>query len=282
MKNFDQQARLANTNPSRAFPSLAQGFGLLGFILLFSIVIAVPVIGILGADRNSPTFDISESLIYCGSILLVIFYANRQRRTAHFEFHKAPAMLYILILFIIPAWIIIIEPVINLIPVNDWARKLFEGFRPDSFLKVAMIVVAAPLLEEFLFRGIILDGFLKRYSPAKAILLSSFLFGLIHLNPWQYVVAFGLGLMLGWIYWTTRSLMPCIFLHYVNNALVITLGLYQNPDAQVDDPMISDNGLRYLVFAVALLIFMTSAYLAIKLTRPNRINPPTPVHQPML
>ncbi len=64
-----------------------------------------------------------------------------------------------------------------------------------------MVGITGPMLEEVLFRGIILDGFLKRYQPGKAIFWSAFLFGLIppeslavyswiyHWNdPWIYIL----------------------------------------------------------------------------------------------
>ena len=73
-------------------------------------------------------------------------------------------------------------------------------------------------MEEILFRGIILEGLLHRYKPNAAIVFSSLLFSLAHFNPWQGLVTFFAGLFLGWIYTRTRSLVPCMLIHFVNNA----------------------------------------------------------------
>lgn len=71
-------------------------------------------------------------------------------------------------------------------------------------------VLLAPVLEEIVFRGIMLDGFPKRYSPTKATLWSALFFGLIHLNPVQSVGAFMLGISLGWLHYL-RGLYGCVF-----------------------------------------------------------------------
>ncbi|HET9642130.1 MAG TPA: CPBP family intramembrane glutamic endopeptidase [Burkholderiaceae bacterium] len=59
---------------------------------------------------------------------------------------------------------------------------------------------------ELLFRGLILQGFLRRYRPAVSLFASALLFGLAHGNVHQFLVAFPLGLANGWLVWRTRSL----------------------------------------------------------------------------
>jgi membrane protease YdiL (CAAX protease family) len=85
------------------------------------------------------------------------------------------------------------------------------------------VVVAAPFTEEVLFRGLILRGFLQRYSVTKSIWISALLFGLLHLNPWQFIYSTLLGLLLGWLYLHTRSLGLCIFGHAVNNGMTVVV-----------------------------------------------------------
>ncbi|MDD3927375.1 MAG: CPBP family intramembrane metalloprotease, partial [bacterium] len=88
------------------------------------------------------------------------------------------------------------------------------------------VVVIAPLTEEFFFRGLVLRGFLDNYGVGKAIFVSALLFGLLHLNPWQFAGAIILGLVFGWWYVRTASLWPCLIGHAVNNAIpVILIGL---------------------------------------------------------
>ena len=81
--------------------------------------------------------------------------------------------------------------------------------------------VLAPVLEEFLFRGIILTGLSRRMDPWWAILWSSVLFAIAHLNPWQALPAFAMGCFFGWIYYRTRSFWTVIGLHSLNNVMAI-------------------------------------------------------------
>ena len=71
-------------------------------------------------------------------------------------------------------------------------------------------VIIAPVFEETIYRGIILNGMLKKYSPKKAIIVSSLIFGLIHLNLPQGLNAFVLGLIIATVYYYTRSLYICM------------------------------------------------------------------------
>ncbi len=87
--------------------------------------------------------------------------------------------------------------------------------------RIFLLVIVAPVTEELLFRGIILRGFLHRHSPVLAVGLSSLLFGLVHLNPWQFISAFWLGVALGWFYLRTGSINICILGHAVSNGLFV-------------------------------------------------------------
>jgi membrane protease YdiL (CAAX protease family) len=86
-------------------------------------------------------------------------------------------------------------------------------------LALVLGCVAAPVLEEVLMRGVLLRGLLRNYRPAVAIGQSALLFGIFHFNPAQSLNAFLLGLLLGWMYYRSRSLWLCIGLHGLYNAL---------------------------------------------------------------
>lgn len=80
-----------------------------------------------------------------------------------------------------------------------------------------------------MFRGVILRGLLARHRLHVAVIVSSLLFGLIHLNPWQFVSATLLGLVYGWWSFRTRSLIPSLLGHAINNGIVVLLVCYR-PD----------------------------------------------------
>jgi hypothetical protein len=114
----------------------------------------------------------------------------------------------------------------TVLPVPAWIVDLLQNLfgKPENFWgSLLTLVVVAPLTEELLFRGLILRGFLGNYSVHKAILVSAFLFGAFHLNPWQFTGALVLGAVFAWWFFKTRSLLPCLFGHALNNGLPLML-----------------------------------------------------------
>ena len=112
------------------------------------------------------------------------------------------------------------EGLMAVLPSPEDQFKLMENFiRSHPLMAFLTITVAAAILEELLFRGIILKFMLKIYSPWKAIILSAVIFGAFHMNIWQFVGATLIGLYFGYLYWRTGSLFYPILLHFLNNAL---------------------------------------------------------------
>ncbi len=92
-----------------------------------------------------------------------------------------------------------------------------------SMLGLIVALVLGPISEELVFRGIVLRGFLQQYSMRKAIVASSVLFGLFHLNPWHWPSATLGGMLFAWWFVRTRSLIPCILGHALHNTLVVAV-----------------------------------------------------------
>jgi membrane protease YdiL (CAAX protease family) len=110
-------------------------------------------------------------------------------------------------------------------PMPGWIADVFESVGGETSLwgSLLLLVIIAPLTEELLFRGLILRGLLSRYPVWISVLISSLLFGLFHLNPWQIIGATLGGLILGWIFVRTRSLVPCVFAHALFNGMPLLL-----------------------------------------------------------
>ena len=95
----------------------------------------------------------------------------------------------------------------------------------------------APISEELVFRGAILRALL-RWTPRHwvAIAISAVLFALIHANPAQMPHAFLIGLLLGWLYYRTDSIVPGIVYHWVNNSVAYVIyNLYPDPSLKLID-----------------------------------------------
>jgi uncharacterized protein len=112
-----------------------------------------------------------------------------------------------------------------LVPLSAWEQQAFESMSADTPGALLMTCVLAPVLEEMLFRGVILRAFLQRYPRGIAIAHSAGVFGLAHMNLYQFVVGLTIGLVTGWLYERTRSLWPCIALHAAYNSSLTWLAL---------------------------------------------------------
>jgi membrane protease YdiL (CAAX protease family) len=111
-----------------------------------------------------------------------------------------------------------------LLPLPDWMGEMFSEFETVSLAGILTLVLVAPVTEELLMRGAVLQGFLRRYSVRKAIVASAFLFGALHLNPWQFGPAMFLGIIYGWWCVHTRSVAPALVGHTLNNAIGVAVG----------------------------------------------------------
>lgn len=96
-----------------------------------------------------------------------------------------------------------------------------DVFQGSLWHEILGSIILIPIIEELLFRGIILKGFLKRYSPIVAILLSALLFALFHGNVIQLLSVFIKGILFGILFFKTKSIYPSIFAHIINNLIVI-------------------------------------------------------------
>jgi tetratricopeptide (TPR) repeat protein len=85
------------------------------------------------------------------------------------------------------------------------------------------IVVVGPIVEEILFRGLIYGALEKRLRVSGAILISSFLFALVHLQVVYFIPIFCLGVVLGWARWKANSLGLSMLLHVLNNGIALML-----------------------------------------------------------
>ncbi|EQK42073.1 CAAX protease self-immunity family protein [[Clostridium] bifermentans ATCC 638] len=95
------------------------------------------------------------------------------------------------------------------------------------------VIIIGPIIEELIFRKILLGKLLEKFSnrPIKAIVYSALIFGIVHLNVIQGVAAFGGGIILGLIYYYTKSIKATMFAHILNNFLIIIpnpIGLWMN------------------------------------------------------
>ena len=96
-----------------------------------------------------------------------------------------------------------------------------------GFFWIVVINSVMPAVwEEIAFRGLIQGKFGEVVGHKEAILLTSILFAIIHINFLSWIYLFFLGIVLGFLRHYTKSLWPCIVLHFMHNFVVTYLQVY--------------------------------------------------------
>lgn len=142
----------------------------------------------------------------------------------------------------------------ELLPLQDNHEQMFLSMSRTGIWGFLAIAVFGPVCEEITFRGAVEGTLLQFTSPWKAILWSALLFGIIHMNPIQIPFAFVLGLLLGWLYYKTGSLVPAIFSHFINNAIgFITMRTMDNSETITG---LLGKETAFSLMAVSLILFI--------------------------
>lgn len=162
-----------------------------------------------------------------GTLLIITIFINKSFNTSNevtnkFKIRKrdylfAP-LLVISYIFITYGWF---DYILFSIPTGDMFESAMEYFEslPIVILLIETCIIA-PIFEEVLYRGILLKGLINKYNSKRAIVYSALIFGIAHLNIPQGINAFLLGLILGTVFYYTRSIYLCMIMHFVNNLLV--------------------------------------------------------------
>jgi membrane protease YdiL (CAAX protease family) len=168
---------------------------------------------------------ILTGIIPFGTVLLIGFKKTKRKFNEVFKFNRVSAFLWIAIIVFTAGFVIVISEIDNLmnyiLPMPKWFLIAFDTLMAGQIFIISIIIIGIipALTEELFFRGLILDGLKNNYSKRKAILISAFLFGIIHLNPWQFVGGFIIGVISAWICIETNSILLSIYIHFFNNTL---------------------------------------------------------------
>jgi len=248
-------------------PTLPQAWGLVALALLSQLAagaIAGTLMPLLGGSAQAWTVMFSYVLSFALMALIVVRLGEREaEQTPEAPVRRLSPVMFVWLTLLMPALAIAVEPLTAWIPMPEAVKRLFESAFSRTLPTFLVAVVVAPLAEEWLCRGVILKGLLRRYSPRKAIVWSAILFGVLHANPWQAIPACCIALAIGWVYWRTRSLWYCIFMHAVNNGMAF-LVLLLFPDAPADATAADLAGSGYAIFYAAAVLIVLLALFAIR------------------
>lgn len=96
----------------------------------------------------------------------------------------------------------------------------------NIILSILLLLILAPIVEELFFRKVIFNNLRKHLSIKLAIILQAAFFSFVHLNFFQLIPTFFVGVFLGYIYYKYESIWICIYIHsYCNLFFIIQTGI---------------------------------------------------------
>lgn len=260
----------------KRFPTLVDILVLMGLFILSSIVGGLGVrlcgcelpIVTEGVTRYPETWGWSLFVSYLFQMSFMVGATLLYRRLRHgpcTPIHLSAGGLNPLVLcwglLLMCALSVVIEPLLGLIPDHlSPTPEMGHGIWP-----LLSAVVLAPLFEELLCRGILLESLRARYGVVTAWIGSSLFFAVMHIQPVMMLNAFILGLLFAYLYLRFRSLWPSLLLHAFNNGLALLMMWTDMPGESFEGRAMAELSLREIVGSVEIYLLVYALALVITL-----------------
>lgn len=225
------------------------------FLLMIAATMALagPLVFVLGDFVETRAGQMVLICLFGVAFSLATYFINKHkgipvRGYYTFQLHR----------FVLSATIVLVLNAFISLPLSTLFHADGDG-HDDVWLWVGAIFIG-PVVEECMFRGVLLRGLLTRYKPVTAVLLSAVLFGLIHVRLHQVVPATFLGLLFGIVFLKSRSLIHTILLHMLSNTLVFCSVIFELRESYLNMNL-------YLRCGLMLIGVVLATFLTIRLAR---------------
>ncbi|KEI15363.1 CPBP family intramembrane glutamic endopeptidase [Clostridium haemolyticum] len=248
----------------------------LGIYVLINILVFLSTL-VINVDSKSA---INKNLLVIISEILLITYIiyrlshnNFKLKEAIIDFKNKPQYKDGLIIFILHGILALtaalglayavykINPELTKKMLNE---KIIEsnGTIYDSIYEFILGVILAPIMEELIFRGIMFNRLKMRWGAGVAIIISSIIFGLLHMDL-AIIGAVLFGIMMCILYMKTRNILTTMAIHFINNLVFISIsmGTTESPSQEDITEILSLGKVALILFAISSVI---SIYYIVK------------------
>ena len=174
-------------------------------------------------------------IVGCLTVLTIAILAKAQRDTlskrANIDKYPRQFMLTVIIMGVATAYaIMLIMGLLQKAEVfpQSWVESqnstYSDVYSASALMQFISVGFVAPLAEEVLFRGCILGVLKKEMHPWAAIIISAALFGVAHGTPIGIIYSTALGIIMGWLTVTFKSIVPSLYFHMAYNCAVAYSG----------------------------------------------------------
>lgn len=237
----------------------------LGLLLLEGI--KEKATGIIGAS-SKPALDVVFAYVYYAVCFLLIvrmvkkakgefdlrgFIGRPQQKIRWFQ------VLFIslsLLMFSLGFLVVLSYFISSLIPESGglYGTSELAWYKAAMFINLALV---APIVEEMIFRGVLLNRYSAKWGVTKGILVSSVIFALLH--PAGMIGVFVFAVMASCLYMKYKSLVPGMICHVINNSLIGGMSLFATSSSQTASSTVPQSDLYYglimLVISFPFLIY---------------------------
>lgn len=220
---------MENKRSPRGF-LLALGKSFIYFAIYFlSQVVAINLIALIAGADNVYDLTIELSIVSgCISILLfaLIFKVKKTSLSEMAYVNKMPPRFIITMIVMGVSTAYFIATAFSLLSLSglipeSWLETQDNAYdyvnESSELLKFLSVGLIAPLVEEILFRGLILGTLKKEMHPWLAIVISALIFGAAHGTPIGFIYATALGIIMGWLFVKFDSVLPGFLFHMAYN-----------------------------------------------------------------
>jgi sodium transport system permease protein len=185
-----------------------------------------------GADLSIGSVIAGQLIILLPPLMMAMALTSDPKRTLRL---KWPEKKYLVAAV---ALVVALNPLVNelrpivefLFPISSMLKTALTRIMsqaPGLLTSVLVFALIPAICEEFAFRGYILSGLEQQHRTRSAILLSALMFGFLHVLLSLFQQLFNatlLGIVLGLLAVRSRSIVPGIVFHFLNNAFAVVLG----------------------------------------------------------
>jgi sodium transport system permease protein len=183
-----------------------------------------------GVNLNLSAVVAGQLMILLPPVIMAILLTSRPATTLRLAW---PEPRYIILAV---ALVAALNPLVNeLKPVVEWLFPISTVIKvslsqvmsqvPNLVVTIGVFALVPAICEEFAFRGFILSGLEHQHRTRSAILLSALMFGFLHVLLSLFQQLFNatlLGIVLGLLAVRSRSILPGVIFHFMNNTIAVS------------------------------------------------------------
>lgn len=238
---------------------------IVGFVYAFVVIFSIALSGqeLIIEDYVNRVYSdawiiiVLQQIIALGAVLPIYLIHRKYQPKPEKKNSAGTVVLGVLFVLGCSAVITILQNLFfNIFSINDVSWEQTEEVLSSMSLGMQIIstVILAPIVEELMFRGMIINRLMSKFPAWAAVLVSAIAFGALHLNLTQGIFAGLIGIAFGVVYIKTRSLWLCIFAHAANNLWATLMPLIDwNNDLYA---FLAEAGLALVSLAIVLVVLI--------------------------